>query len=80
MKFLLTILFVVIALLSCNTHTSWTEKQIKEFAEKCSKTDTAVGLSFYITGFSYSEIENILVRQIHNGQIADSFIVWPDKN
>ena len=80
MKFKLTILFVVTALLSCKTHTRWTEKQKKEFAEKCSKTDTADGLNFYITGFSYDEIENILVRQIHNGQIADSFFVRPNKN
>ena len=80
MKVLSTIIFVFVFIIGCTTHTRWTEKQKKEFAEKCSKTDTANGLNFSLTGFSYAEIQNVVIRQIHSGQIIDSFFVHPDKN
>jgi hypothetical protein len=80
MKLLLTITFAFICLVSCRTYTRWTEKQKAEFADKCSKTDTANGLNFSLTGFTYDEIENVLIRQIHKGQTVDSFYVHPTKD
>ena len=63
---------------SCSTR--WTDKQKKEFAQKCSQTDTADNLVFMLTGFKYEEVENIAVHRIHNGFVIDSFYVHADKN
>jgi hypothetical protein len=78
MKVLSVTIFVFF--ISCTTHTHWTKKQKIEFAEKCSKTDSTDGLNFSLTGFSYNEVKEIVVRQIHQGQIVDSFYVYPNKN
>ncbi|NBX26983.1 MAG: hypothetical protein EBR55_01840 [Chitinophagia bacterium] len=43
MKFKLTILFVVTALLSCKTHTRWTEKQKKSLQKSVQKQTQLMG-------------------------------------
>ena len=78
MKKTIIILSVFVLIAGC-WDARWTEKQKEEFAEKCSKTDTVGGLTFFLTGFSYDEIKNVMVKQIHNGQTVDSFYVQPDK-
>jgi len=72
----IVIILSVLALLAGCT-TRWTEKQKEEFAEKCSKTDSIDGLTFFLTGFDYDEIKNIMIKRIHNGQIVDSFYLQP---
>ena len=79
-----TILIILISLFTLFiiywTNTHWTEKQKNEFSENCSNTETINDLSFSFTGFSYNEIENVKVNQIHGGKIIDSFYVQPNKN
>ena len=73
------ILLLLTLIYSCDTHHRWTEKEKNDFAEKCSKTDTCYGLTFAFSGYEFSEIENVLVRQMHNKKVIDSFSVFPDK-
>jgi hypothetical protein len=73
------IILSVLALISSCT-TRWTEKQKRAFAENCSKTDTIDGLTFSLTGFTYDEIKNVMIKQIHNGQVVDSFYIQANKN
>ena len=74
----MTIIFVIVFFISCTTHSRWTEEQKKEFAEKCSKTDTVSNLGIILTGYSFNEVENIVVKQMKNGQTMDSFYIHPD--
>ncbi len=76
----ITVIILSILALTTGCMHRWTEKQRKEFSEECSKTDTIDGLTFFLTGFTYDEIENIMIKQIHNGQVVDSFYVYPNKN
>jgi hypothetical protein len=75
-----TVIILSILVLTASCIRRWTEEQRKEFAEEYSRTDTIDGLTFFLTGFEYDEIKNIMIKQIHNGQIVDSFYVHPNKN
>jgi hypothetical protein len=75
---LLLMAFMLFLLESCSIH--WTEKQKQEFAQKCSQSDTADHFVFMVTGFNYTEVGNIAVHRIHDGQVIDSFYVHADRN
>ena len=77
---LLTILLVLTSAHTCHTYRRWTEKEKKDFAEKCSQTDTCDGLGMIFTGFDFPEIEDVLVRQIHNKKVVDTFYIHPYKS
>jgi hypothetical protein len=73
LRFILLGVFLVLILIVSGCQHNWSEKQKQEFAQKCSETDTIEELNFYLKDFSYHEVENIYIQQIHNGIIVDSF-------
>jgi hypothetical protein len=79
-KVLSAILFSIVILFIESCSRRWTVKEKQEFAQKCSLTDSVQNLALELTGFKQNEIENIIVREMHNGKIIDSFFIHPDKN
>lgn len=67
-------LATLLTLQSCFHH--WTEKEKEEFKLKCSQTDTLTSLSFSMTGYNFDEIDTILVRELNDGKIIDTFSIF----
>jgi hypothetical protein len=54
----------------------WTEKEKQEFKTKCTQTDTLDGLTFGIIAYDSITLDKmILVKEIKNGSIRDTFSV-----
>jgi len=70
------LLFFLCALFLLNgCFRTWSEKRKKEFSEKCEQTEVLDGLTFFVTGFSFSERDSILIKQMNNSLVIDSFYV-----
>lgn len=67
------LIIAAICWMGCFSH--WTEKERREFNEKCTATDSTDNITFQMVGFSYEEIEPLLIRHLRNGSQADSFYV-----
>ncbi len=79
-KVLSAILFSIAILFIESCSRRWTVKEKQEFAQNVSLTDSVQNLALEFTGFKQNEIENIIVREMRNGKIIDSFYINPDKN
>ena len=53
----------------------WSEARKKAFCEECEQTRVIDGISFSLTGFSFSENDSIFVLQIRDSLVVDSFYV-----
>lgn len=56
----------------------WSDKKKQSYINEYYKTGVIANLNIDIIGFTNSEIEKILVRQIHNGEITDTFFIKPE--
>ena len=71
-----TFIFILSGLFCLNgCFRKWSEEQKKEFSEKCEQTEALDGLTFFVTGFSFPENDSILIRQMHDSLVIDSFYV-----
>ena len=62
-----------ITLQSCFHH--WSAEEKKNFQTKCEQTDTVSYLTFSLTGFTYSEVDTIMIKEVQEKKIIDSFYV-----
>ena len=47
----------------------------KAVDKKCAETDFIIGQGFSVTGFTYDEVKNILVKEFNNNILIDSFTI-----
>ena len=69
--FLSTIIFLFLPL-----H-NWSDKKKQKLLAECQQTESVDDLSVSFFCFSSSEMERVLVRQIHKGVIIDTFYIQP---
>jgi len=55
----------------------WSDKKKQKFLEQCYQTRIS-DLSIHYIGFSQTELEKILVRQIYNGKVLNEFYIVPE--
>ena len=70
---ILFILIIPLFLTSC--FGKWSEARKKVFCEECEQTRIIEDLSFFLTGFSFSNNDSILVVQMRDSSVIDSFYV-----
>jgi len=74
------VLFATILFGTIGCFKRWTVQEKKEFELKCSETDSLKNLTFLLSGFEYSEIEKILIKEYSNNILTDSFYINVSKN
>ncbi len=55
------------------------KKHREEIESMCAQADSIYRQGFTLTGFSYSEVKNILVKEFSNNSLIDSFIIHPNE-
>lgn len=74
-KHYIAFLLICIPFLVSGCFSKWTEKRKREFSEQCEQTKILDGITFFVTGFSFSGNDSILIRQMHDSSVVDSFYV-----